>query len=60
MSEISFLEHFWDLLFRLMKHGTKTLHVAFIFLFSVQYDKMENMEAVVHNEIKRDASSLIV
>ena len=29
------MEHFWDPLFHLMKHGTKTLHVAFIFLFSV-------------------------
>ena len=29
------MEHFWDLLFQLMKHGTKTLHVPFIFLFSV-------------------------
>jgi hypothetical protein len=27
--------HFWDLLFQLMKHGTNTLHVAFIFLFSI-------------------------
>jgi hypothetical protein len=36
LSEISFLEKFmekfWDLLFQLMKHGTNTLHVAFIFL----------------------------
>ena len=29
------MEHFWDLLFQLMKHGTNTLHVAFVFLFSV-------------------------
>ena len=29
------VEHFWDLLFQLMKLGTNTLHVAFIFLFSV-------------------------
>ena len=29
------MEHFWDLLFQLMKHGTNTLHVAFIFLFSI-------------------------
>ena len=29
------IEHFWDLLFQLMKHGTKALHVVFIFLFSV-------------------------
>ena len=29
------MENFWDLLFQLMKHGTNTLHVAFIFLFSV-------------------------
>ena len=26
------IEHFWDLLFQLMKHGTNTLHVAFIFV----------------------------
>ena len=31
------MEHFWDLLFQLMKHGTNTLHVAFIFLFSVHF-----------------------
>ena len=29
------MEHFWDLLFQLVKHGTNTLHVAFIFLFSI-------------------------
>ena len=29
------MEHFWDLLFQLMKHETSTLHEAFIFLFSV-------------------------
>ena len=29
------MDNFWDLLFQLMKHGTNTLHVAFIFLFSV-------------------------
>ena len=29
------MEHFWDLLFQLMKHGNKTLHAAFIILFSV-------------------------
>ena len=29
------MEHFGDFLFQLMKHGTNTLHVAFIFLFSV-------------------------
>ena len=28
------LNIFGDLLFQLMKHGTNTLHVAFIFLFS--------------------------
>ena len=28
-------EHFWNLLFQLMKHGTNTLHVAFIFVFSL-------------------------
>ena len=31
------MENFWDLLFKLMKHGTNTLHVAFIFLFSLVY-----------------------
>ena len=25
------MEHFWDLLFQLMKHGINTLHVGFIF-----------------------------
>jgi hypothetical protein len=31
------MEHFWDLLFQLVKkHGTNTLHVAFIFLFSLR------------------------
>ena len=29
------MDNFWDLLFQLMKHGTNTLNVAFIFLFSV-------------------------
>ena len=29
------MEHFGDLLLQLMKHGTNTLHVAFIFLFSI-------------------------
>jgi hypothetical protein len=29
------MEHFWDLLYQLMKHGTNTLHGVFIFLFSV-------------------------
>jgi hypothetical protein len=44
------MEYFWNLLFQLMKHGTNTLHVAFIFLFSVytiaegvkQYGKCPN------------------
>ena len=26
------MEHFWDLLFQLMKHVTNTLHVAFYIL----------------------------
>jgi hypothetical protein len=29
------MENVWDLLFQLMKHWVNTLHVAFIFLFSV-------------------------
>jgi hypothetical protein len=29
------MEHFWDLLFQLMKHGINTLHVALIFLLIV-------------------------
>ena len=32
------MENFWDLLFQFMKHGTNTLHAAFIFLFSVDMD----------------------
>ena len=35
------MEHFGDLLVQLMKHGTNTLHVAFIFLFSVSNKKKE-------------------
>ena len=38
------IEHFWDLLFQLMKHGTNTLRVAFKFLFStykVVFDKLK-------------------
>ena len=29
------MENVYDFLFQLMKHGAKTLHVAFIFLFRV-------------------------
>ena len=29
------MEHFWDLVFQLMKHGTNTLNVPFIFLLSI-------------------------
>jgi hypothetical protein len=29
------MEHFWNLLFQLKKHGSNTLHVAFVFLFSI-------------------------
>jgi hypothetical protein len=29
------MENFWNLSFQLMKHGTNTLHVAFIFVFSI-------------------------
>ena len=29
------MEKIWDLLFQLVKHGTNTLHVAFIFMFSI-------------------------
>ena len=35
------MEHFWDLLFQLMKHGPNTLHVPFIFLFSIVRTTME-------------------
>ena len=34
------MEHFWDLLFQLMKHGTNTLYVAFIFSLSVVYQTL--------------------
>ena len=30
------MEHFWDILVQVMKHGTNTLHVVFIFLFSIK------------------------
>jgi hypothetical protein len=29
------MEHFWDILFKLIKQGTNTLHVPFIFLFRI-------------------------
>ena len=29
------MENVWNMLFQLMKHETNTLHVAFIFLFSI-------------------------
>jgi hypothetical protein len=32
------MEHFRALLFQLMKHGTNTLQVAFIFLFNLEHD----------------------
>jgi hypothetical protein len=32
------MEQLWDILFQLMKHGTNTLHAAFIFLFSLIID----------------------
>jgi hypothetical protein len=31
------MENVWDLLFQLIKNGTNTLHVAFLFLFSVYW-----------------------
>ena len=30
------MEHFCDNLFQLIKHGTSTLHAAFIFLFCIE------------------------
>ena len=29
------MEHFWDLLFQLLNHGSNTLHFAFLFLFRI-------------------------
>jgi hypothetical protein len=37
------MEHFWDFLFQLMKHGTNTLHVAYIFLFSVVFERLQHV-----------------
>ena len=34
------IEHFWDLLCQLMKHGTSTLHIMFIYLFSVDSERV--------------------
>ena len=34
-------EHFWYLLFQLMKHGTYTLHVVFYIFCSVQHIYMK-------------------
>ena len=33
--------HFWDVLFQLIKHEPNTLHVEFIFLFSVLRNKIK-------------------
>jgi hypothetical protein len=38
------MEHFRDLLFQLIKHGTNTLHVAFIFLFSAERSMKERRD----------------
>ena len=35
------MEHFWDLLFQLMKHWTNNLQVVLMFLFSVLIFPME-------------------
>ena len=48
------MEHFWDLLFQLVKHGTNTLHVAFIFLFR----EMNLFSIVVGLARERDYSKL--
>ena len=39
------MEHFWALLFQLMKHGNNPSHVVFIFLFSLvnQVHVMSNL-----------------
>ena len=31
------MEHFWDLLLQLMKHGTNPLHVVFLYLFNIHH-----------------------
>ena len=33
------MEHFWDLSFQFMEHGTNTLHVVLIILFCVKKKK---------------------
>ena len=54
------MEHFWDIMFQLINHGTNTLHVAFIFLFSVDYSSLPTYcRGVVEPVyINRDAFSL--
>ena len=43
------MEQFWDLLFELKKHGTNTLHVVFIFMFSVDLSLHQNLIVILHN-----------
>jgi hypothetical protein len=38
------MEHFCDLLLQLMKHGTNTLHVVFIFLYSIDVTDRESLK----------------
>ena len=37
------MEHFRDVLFQFMKHGTNTSHAAFIFLFSLYKTTVANV-----------------
>ena len=44
------MEHFWNLLFQHMKHGTNIFHVVFIFGFSiveVSYDQQAKHNAIL-------------
>jgi hypothetical protein len=45
------MENVWDLLFQIMEHWTNTLHVAFIFLFSVHKMQVINVIHGVTNVV---------
>ena len=47
------VEHFWDLLFQLMKHGTNTLHVACIYFFQ------NSLLALINIPIKMNIMNLV-
>ena len=44
------MEPFWDLLLQLMKHGTDTSHVAFIFVLVAKHTEMFSLDLTFPTE----------